>query len=255
MNNNLQISTEYNKFPDIIRFDQENPCLSSPECDYDLYFYQTRTTLIDVDVYRNFIKNVIARFRRSKHYKTYKSYLMSMGFDRCQVMGNVTSEDVGDNGIELHHNIIGVYDIAIMICEHTLNTVGIISSFDLIQMLIQEHYMNNIPIVFMSETAHQMYTADPNAYIPPEMTFGKWWELLYRYRYGITLDIAYKILKYIKKYQDKLPITIDVTQQEQILSFAHYNEYGWPAEKCGYLPAEFTEVNNSNINYIQEEGY
>jgi hypothetical protein len=204
-------------------------------------FYQTRESLMDVEVYRSFINNAVRRFRACKYYKTYKSYLMSMGFDRCQVMGNITSDDVGERGIELHHNIIPLYDIAILITEHTINTVGIISTFDLVQLLIQEHFANTIPITFLSETAHQMYTNDPNAYIPPEMTFGKWWELLYKYRYGITLDIAYKVLKYIKKYNDKLPITIDVTQQEQLLSFAYYNEYGMPKEQCGYLNGNMIE--------------
>ena len=38
-----------------------------------------------------------------------------------------------------------------------------------------------------------MFTNDPEAYIPPDMTFGKWWELLSKFRYGITYDIANKI--------------------------------------------------------------
>ena len=42
-----------------------------------------------------------------------------------------------------------------------------------------------------------------------------------------------------------MPITIDVTQQEQILSFAHYNEYGIAKEKCGYLPG--TVVENGEV--------
>lgn len=233
--NEVQVYQQYNQFPGIIYFDADNPSLRSPNCEYDLLFYQTRETLLDVDVYRNFIRNSIARFRRSKYYKGYKSYLMSLGLDRCQVMGNITTEDVGDRGIELHHNIINLFDIALLICEHTINTIGIISSFDLVQMLIAEHYLNNVPIVFLSETAHQLYTDDPHAYIPPEMTFGKWWDLIYKYRYGVTLDIAYKIVNYVRKYSDRMPITIDVTQQEQILSFAHYNEYGMPQEKCGFI--------------------
>lgn len=233
--NEVQVYNQYNQFPGIITYDENNPTLQSPNSEFDLLFYQTRDTLLDVETYRNFIKNSITRFRRSPYYKTYKSYLMSMGFDRCQVMGNITSEDVGDRGIELHHNIIPLFDIALMICEHTINTVGIISTYDLIQMLILEHFDNNVPITFLSETPHELYTEDPNAYIPPEMTFGKWWNLIYKYRYGITLDIAYKIVNYIKKYNDRLPISIDITQQEQILNFAYFNEYGMPKEECGYL--------------------
>ena len=39
---------------------------------------------------------------------------MDLGFARCQEMGNITSEDVGDRGIELHHNILNLFDIALM---------------------------------------------------------------------------------------------------------------------------------------------
>lgn len=231
----IQIYRQYNMYPNTITYEDFNPSLHSPNCEYDLFFYQTRESLLDVEIYRNFIKNCINRFRRSKYYKTYKSYLMSLGLDRCQVMGNITADDVGDRGIELHHNIINLFDIALMICEHLLNTVGIVSTYDIVQILIFEHFNNNVPIVFLSETAHQLYTNDPQAYIPPNMTFGKWWVLLEKYKYGVTLDIAYKVVNYIKKYENEMPISIDVTQQEQILSFAQYNEYGMPKEQCGYI--------------------
>ena len=106
-----------------------------------------------------------------------------------------------------------------------LNTVGFISTFDLIQLLIMEHFNNNIGVVFLSTTAHELYTNDPNAYIPPSMTFGKWWELLNKYKYGITYDIANKLIKYITKFQNEIPCSINIMQQEQILNFAYYNEY------------------------------
>ena len=154
-------------------------------------------------------------------------------------MGNVTSEGAE---IELHHNVLGLFDICLLISSHIINTVGVISTFDLVQLLIQEHWANRVGITFLSKTAHQMYTNDPDGYIPPEQTFGRWWELLDRYRYGITFDIANKIIKYIQKYQDNLPTSIRIPQQEEILSFAHYNEYGWPQEQCGYLP------NNDEFN-------
>ena len=74
---------------DIISINDNNPCLRSPNATTDLYFYQTKDTLLDPEVYRAFIKNIESRFRRSKEYKTYKAYLMSIGFDHCQIMGNI----------------------------------------------------------------------------------------------------------------------------------------------------------------------
>lgn len=237
MGTELEIyNPEYNLYPEIISFDNKNPTLRSPYATLDLPFYQTKETLNDVDTYRNFIKNAESRFRASKEYKAYKSYLMEyIGIDRCQEFGNITSDDAT---IELHHNILGLFDIALLISGHIINTVGYISTFDLIQYLILEHYNNRVGITFLSKTAHQIYTNDPDGYIPPEMTFGKWWELLYLYRFGITYNIAEKILQYLQKYQNKTPISFNLQLQEQILSFANFNEYGTPVEDCGYLPYE-----------------
>ena len=238
--NELVVQNEYNVYPEVIQFDIKNPKLRSPYAPNDLPFYQTRETLMDVDTFRNFLRNAESRFRASKEYKAYKSYLIeSLGIDRCQIFGNVTVEDAD---IELHHNVLGLFDICLLITLHVVNTVGVISTFDLIELLIREHYNNRVGVTFLSKTAHQMYTNDPDGYIPPEQTFGRWWELLDRYRYGITFDIANKIIKYIQKYQDNLHTSIRIPQQEEILSFAHYNEYGWPQEQCGYLP------NNDEFN-------
>jgi hypothetical protein len=240
MSNELSIiHNEYNQYPDIITYDAKNPSLRSPYAINDLLFYQTRETLQDVDVFRSFLKNSENRFRASAEYKAYKSYLIeNIGINRCQIFGNVTTDDAD---IELHHNVLGLFDIFLLICYHTINTVGIISSFDLIQMVTQEHYANRVGVTFLSKTAHQIYTNDPDGYIPPEMTFGSWWELLSIYKYGITYEIASKILRYIKKYQDKLPVSINLEQQEEILSFAYFNEYGMKPEECGELPLMETE--------------
>lgn len=241
INNNLVVPVhqEFNLYPNIINYEQKNIILRSPYAPVDLMFYETRETIQDVEEFRNFLKNAESRFRASAEYKMYKSYLIEyVGLDRCQEFGNITTEDAD---IELHHNVIGLFDICLLISLHVINTVGMISSFDLIQMLIIEHFNNRVGVTFLSKTAHQLFTNDPNAYIPPEMTFGRWWELLSIYKYGITYDLANKVIKYIQKYQQQMPISINIEQQEQILGWAFYNEYGAPKAECGYIPGEVIE--------------
>ena len=222
----LSIHQEYNKYPDIIEINEHNPCLDSPYAPYHLYFEQTKETLADPSVFNNFIRNAEHLFRVSREYKSYKSYLMQdIGINRCQVLGNITSEDAD---IELHHNVLGLYDICILITLHIINTIGKITTYDLVQHLIQVHYNNMVGVTFLSKTAHQVFTADNEGFIPPEQTFGAWWLLLKEYRFGITFDIANKILKYLNKYQNKTKISINLEQQEQLLSYAAYNDYGTP---------------------------
>lgn len=198
--------------------------IAIPTAEYPLLFYQTRDTLADMDRYKAFIDNCVSRFRRSRSYKGYKAYLMCLGMNRCQINGNI--ED-GMANIEMHHNFLTIYDITILISQHILNTVGRCTTFDIISLLIQEHRNNNIPIVMLSETAHQLYHANPDMYIPISMTFGQWWDLLLKYRFGITLDIAYKVVKYINNCQENNELqSLEYYQlSNTIKSWGDYNEY------------------------------
>lgn len=236
---------------DVITLDEKNPTIRCPGSDLDISFYQTKQTLSDPEIYRRFLKNAEGRFRQSKEYKEYKSYLMSLGFTHCQILGNIEADELVD--IELHHNILNLFDIFILICEHILNTVGYISTFDLIQLVINEHQSNRIGVVFLSKSVHEMYTNNPDAYIPPDMTFGKWWELLAKYKFGITFDIANKINNYINKFRNQIPVSINVQQQEQILNFAYLNEYGGSVSEYTnqpFLIADQSINNNQEQNQI-----
>lgn len=215
---NIYLAQEY------INAKDNNPYIMFPSAEYPLYFYQTREILNDMDKYKSFIENCIRRFRKSKSYKAYKAYLMSIGMDKSQVVGNVQE---GMATIEMHHNFLTIFDITILISQHILNTVGFCTSFDIIALLIQEHRNNNIPIVMLDKTSHQLYHDNPDFYIPISMTFGQWWNLLYKYRYGITLDIAYKTINYIKNCQRNNELnTLEFYKlQNTIQSWGDYNEY------------------------------
>ena len=199
-----------------VQYDQDyNPTIHSKNSLYPLQFYQTKESMADVEHYKKFLENAISRFRHSRTYKHYKGYLIGLGMDHCQLMPGIRAdlEDDDDfkgrkhNLIEMHHNFLTIYDITILISQHILNTVGRCTTFDIISLLIQEHKNNNIPIVMLSETAHQLYHDNPDFYIPISMTFGKWWDLLIKYRYGITMDIAQKVINYIRKCQNNNELT------------------------------------------------
>lgn len=187
----------YNKLPDIDTYNiYKNPTVTSPNSPYEITFYQTRDSLLDIESYKKFLDNAISRFRRSKAYKHYKSYLMDLGLDKCQFNSNISSEMAS---IEMHHCIITIYDIAIIITEHVLNTRGYISTFDLVMLLKQEHINNRVALVMLSLTSHQLEHQIEEFYISPSMCFGNWYEFLKLYRTGITRDIAFKILFYLKR--------------------------------------------------------
>ena len=238
---NIYLAQEYINTQDPI------PAIYFPKCEYPLTFYQTRDTLADMDRYKAFIDNCTHRFRKSRTYKSYKSYLMSMGLDRCQIIGNIQD---GMANIEMHHNFLTIYDITILISQHILNTVGRCTTFDIVALLMQEHRNNNIPIVMLSETVHQLYHDNPDFYIPISMTFGKWWDLLIKYRYGITLDIAYKVVKYIQNCQrnNELNSVEFFKLSDDIKNWGEYNEYNYYNNYCGNI-VNYGYGNNSNSKF------
>lgn len=218
----------YNKIPGIeIYNDSFNPTICSENCVFQLPFYQTADTLVNIEDYKSFLDNAISRFRRSRTYKHYKGYLIDLGLDRCQVHSNIrNTSDVQMATIEMHHNIITIFDIAIIISQHIINTKGYISTFDLVQLLKEEHKQNNIPLVMLSLTPHQLYHNNQDFFIPITMCFGNWQKFLEKYHTGISLDIAYKILFYIKRDIEENKNEYDnelLNIRDKIMNWSSYN--------------------------------
>lgn len=196
------VSADYNPLPGIdVVYNGVNPTLTSPSSPFSIGFYQTRDSLMDTDTYRSFLKNIEKRVRSSITYKHYKGYLMENGFDHCQVHGNINSE-MAD--LEMHHALITLFDIALMITEHYLNTVGYVTSFDVSQCIKDEHRQNHIALVMLSKTPHQVYHANNGIFvIHPDMFISKKWPIfLEKYKAGITQDLAFKIIYYLKRAID-----------------------------------------------------
>ena len=228
------------------------PTIFFKGADSPLQFYQTRETLADMDRYKSFIDNCVRRFRKSRTYKSYKAYLMSMGLDRCQINGNIQD---GMADIEMHHNFLTIFDITTLISQHILNTVGRCTTFDIVALLAEEHKANRIPIVMLSKTAHQLYHEDSNFHINQDQCFGDWVSLLIKYRYGITIFIAQKVIKYIQESQQHNELnTLPYYQlQNHVLSWGNWNEYNYYNSNYynsnsinshgGYVDSNFYELN------------
>ncbi len=194
MDNNLVLHE--NDFPDIISYiDQGNPTLRSPNSSYELGMMQTKESLNDTDHYSQFIHNAVSQFRHLRVYKNYKNFLMTLGLDHCQYLHNVDSNMAT---LEMNHCILTIFDVALMICEHYINTYGYCSTMHIVAALREEHTHNRIPLVIMSKTVHQLYHNDDLFFVHPKQVFGMWTDLLARYCNGITPEICVKLLYYIR---------------------------------------------------------
>lgn len=183
--------------PGIVGYmDNDNPTIASPFSPFVIQFYQTIDSLNNIEDYRTFLKNIESMFRTSREYKAVKSRLIESGMTNCQVHGNLSSEMVD---IEMHHNMLTLFDLAMIISEHMIRTTGKVSSFDVVRLLVEAHNNNEVLLVMLSKTPHQMYHNNPEFFLPFEMCIGQPWVFLEKYKYGITQDIAYKILRYLRQ--------------------------------------------------------
>lgn len=183
--------------PGIVGYmDNDNPTISSPFSPFVIQFYQTPDSLNNIEDYRTFLKNVESAFRTSREYKAIKARLIESGMTNCQVHGNLNSEMVD---IEMHHNMLTLFDLTMIITEHLIRTTGKASTFDVVRLLIDAHNNNEVLLIMLSKTPHQVYHNNPEFFLPFEMCIGEPWKFLEKYKYGITQDIAYKILRYLRQ--------------------------------------------------------
>ncbi len=230
--NIIPLANPAEEFPGIFIYNGYNPTLYSPNSPYQIMFSQTRESLMDVDLYNNFLYSAIRRFRQSRFYKHYKAHLIcDLGIDRCQLHPNITISGEDEMAtLEMHHHVLSIFDIALIISEYMLNTYGTINTFDLVELMRIEHEAHRVNTVMLCKTCHQRYTDKEDGFlIPSTLGFGKWWEFLDRYRTGITRDIAVKIYYMLKndiKNKDigNKKLLQLLALRDNILKWSDYNE-------------------------------
>ena len=187
-------------FPDVFLTNLDsNPTLVSPNSTYEIKFAMTKEESYDLEEYKNFLDGAIGMFRKSRAYTHYKGYIYGLDMNVCQFHPYIqNSEEYEMATLEMHHCMLNIYDIAILISSHFLNSGYSMTEFDLAELLKYEHHHNRIPITMLCKTCHQQYHHQ-YLYVPPDMIFGKWWELIERYNMGLERDIVFKILMYLNK--------------------------------------------------------
>ena len=187
-------------FPNMYFVNGSNPLWTIKDDPTILQFKQTKESFLNVEVLKSFLTNAISNFRSTRTYKNYKGFLMGLGLDRCQLLGNITNDMAT---VEMHHNMLTIFDIAFIITTHITNTTSEgITTMDLCYLLKKVHKEHKVQLVMLSLTPHQLYHNTDQLKLPPEMCFGDWYSFLKEYKYGITKDIAYKLIFYLKEFQE-----------------------------------------------------
>lgn len=178
----------------------KNPTLDSDDSLYSLPFYKDAEYFASLDNFVGFIKAVEKLVRTSKYYKRYIRYIKEdVGLKFCQVLSNVKQEDEDSLvEIEMHHGpILTLFDYISIVVDHMIYHNKKITTFNVADIIIEEHFQNNIQIVMLSKTVHEQ-VHENNIFLSTKHGFGDINAFIKKYKDGLSDEMIDKINRYIE---------------------------------------------------------
>lgn len=178
----------------------KNPTIDSDTSLYTLPFYKDSNYFANLDNFINFIKATETLVRTSKYYSRYIKYLKEdVGLNFCQVLSNIKQEDeTSPVTIEMHHGpILTLFDYVSIVVDHMLYNDEKINTYKVADIILEEHFKNNIQVVMVSKTVHEEIHLN-NIFINTKQAFGDLNAFIEKYKDGISDEQLNKINKYIE---------------------------------------------------------
>jgi len=187
------------------------------------------------EVDEKLISYIEREIRNSFEYKNYIQYLKEeLDLTRCALLPNIDTKTLSVS-LEFHHFPFTLYDITEIITKSMLHRSKnkSISCFDVAEKVVIEHFKNNVGLVPLTETLHQM--AHKNAIIiPMDKINGNYREFMKKYKLFIESDKIEKII-IAESYNnsDEAKIYNCNKLKKRIINYnIDYNKsgYGWGEE-------------------------
>jgi hypothetical protein len=174
----------------------KNPTLDADTSEFEVPFYKDVEYFSNIDNFVGFVKGVERMVRTSNYYSRYVKYIIEdVGLRACQVLSNI---DIDYAEVEMHHGpILTLFDYAAIITDYLLAKEKKINSFIVADILLEEHFSNNIQVVMLSKTIHEQ-VHENNIFINLNQAFGNLDAFSKKYRSGIHPEQVRKINQYIE---------------------------------------------------------
>lgn len=186
------------KIPNIEHKKHKSPIVDSPTSEFEIPFYKDQEYFSNLDNFVGFVKAVEKSVRTSNYYKRFIAFLKEeKGLNYCQVLGNI--EESKEVKIEMHHGpVFTLFDYAAIITEYLLARNEKVNTFIVADILMKEHFDNNIHVVMLSQTVHEEVHAG-NIFLNLKQGYGDFNRFVRKYRDGINLNQIATINKYIER--------------------------------------------------------
>ena len=148
----------------------------------------------DTEVDDKMIGYLERQIRGSYEYRNYINYLKNeLDLNKCELMPGLDL-NVDPVSLEFHHYPITLYEITAIVATDLLNkcTSGSVSSFEIAEQVMKEHYENNVGLVPLTATLHEM-AHSKSLIIPMNTINGNFSAFIEKYKDSIPPEIKDKI--------------------------------------------------------------
>lgn len=164
--------------------------------------------------YERYVKHIETLVRSDDRYTAYIAKLKQGGLTRCAVLGNLPTDDPKLK-VEMHHGpIFNLFDYTDIILKVTLlsGKKGV-TSFDVADLVLTEHELDNIMIVMLSRNVHMEGAhnkkSNKGVFIGIEATFGRIDRFIDRWGAGMEKEHTQYVDKYIQECRKANGKTLD----------------------------------------------
>ena len=177
-----------------------------------------------------FISRIEKIVRDSDEYKDYIKYLKTnIGLDSCIFFSKVSSsKEKGNRGhisVEIHHDPLTLFDIVSIILSKFEDEGKPYDDLLIADEVLDLHYENEVGLVPVSKTAHEVLHNSEKLFVPLNMIYGEYSRFLTEYDKYIDERIYDKIEKKMIMTKEMTPDKFDaLTKQLTLIDVDGYDE-------------------------------
>lgn len=120
--------------------------------------------------------------RSSGEYRDYIAFLrQNIGMDACAFFNNVSKQTNRKIKIEVHHTPLTLYDIVKIVLEKYIQTGEVLDDLMIAEEVVKIHYNNQVGLIPLSKTLHEVVHNSEKLTIPMYMIFGNYTKFLREY--------------------------------------------------------------------------
>lgn len=119
------------------------------------------------------VKKIEALVRASMEYSDYISFLRTnVGMDSCAFFNNVSKSNNKKIRIEVHHTPLTLFDITKLVLDKAIDEGEEINALLIAEKVVRIHYMNQVGLIPLSKTLHEVVHNSDKLVIPMYMIYG-----------------------------------------------------------------------------------